>query len=476
LIPTNAFPSLVFSNPICITAPPGETNRLFVVEKHGRIIVITNLVAPTRTIFMDISSRITVQNSTESLDVGGEEGLLGLAFHPGYVSNRNFYVFYTGPATNGTSGLHDILSCFQTSVVNPNQGDANSEIRFIVQYDQAPNHNAGDLHFGADGYLYVSLGDEGGSDGQFGNTQRITNDFFSAIMRIDVDKNAGNLVPNLHASALPSLTNYAIPFDNPWVGATNFNSVTINSNQVRTEFWAVGMRNPWRFSFDPVTGQMYLGHVGQNTLEWVNLVGKGDNAGWNFFEGSIQWTNSAKLPPGFTHIPPLVEYGHTNGRSAIIGGGVYRGNRAPQMAGAYLYGDEGSSEIFMLRHSGMTVTTNIVLFKDTSALPSSFGFDPSNGDVLYCAIRSGNNSIIKRILSVIPSFNSVVLSSGNLVASGAGGLPGKSYYVLGSTDLTTPLTSWTRLATNSFDALGNFIFTNAVVEGVSQQFLRVQEP
>jgi Glucose / Sorbosone dehydrogenase. len=221
---------------------------------------------------------------------------------------------------------------------------------------------------------------------------------------------------------------------------------------------------------------MYLGHVGQNTLEWVNLVGKGDNAGWNFFEGSIQWTNSAKLPPGFTHIPPLVEYGHTNGRSAIIGGGVYRGNRAPQMAGAYLYGDEGSSEIFMLRHSGMTVTTNIVLFKDTSALPSSFGFDPSNGDVLYCAIRSGNNSIIKRILSVIPSFNSVVLSSGNLVASGAGGLPGKSYYVLGSTDLTTPLTSWTRLATNSFDALGNFIFTNAVVEGVSQQFLRVQEP
>jgi hypothetical protein len=104
--------------------------------------------------------------------------------------------------------------------------------------------------------LYVSLGDEGGSDGQFGNTQRITNDFFSAIMRIDVDKNAGNLVPNLHASALPSLTNYAIPFDNPWVGATNFNSVTINSNQVRTEFWAVGMRNPWRFSFDPVTSDV----------------------------------------------------------------------------------------------------------------------------------------------------------------------------------------------------------------------------
>jgi glucose/arabinose dehydrogenase len=474
LISTNAFPSLVFSNPVCITTPPGEMNRLFVVEKHGRIVVITNLAAPTRTIFMDISGRITVFNSSESGDVGGEEGLLGLAFHPAYASNRNFYVFYTGPATNGTSGLHDILSCFQTSATNPNQGDTNSEVRFIVQYDQANNHNAGDLHFGPDGSLYVALGDEGGSYGQYGNSQHIDNDFFSAIMRIDVDKNAGNPAPNPHASALPSLTNYAIPFDNPWIGATNFNGATVNSNQVRTEFWAVGMRNPWRFSFDPLTGQMYLGHVGQATLEWVNLVGKGDNAGWNFFEGSKQWTNN--LPTGFTHIPPLVEYGHTNGRSAIIGGVVYQGNRAPQLSGAYLYADEGSSEVWVLRHNGMTVTENTVIFKDTGALPSSFGIDPSNGDVLYTAIRSGNNSIIKRILSVIPSINSVALSEGNLVASGAGGLPGGSYYVLGSTNIASPPAGWTRLATNSFDALGNFTFTKAVAAGVSQLFLQLQTP
>ena len=112
-ISSNAFPSLAFSNPVCLTSPPGETNRLFVVEKHGRIIVVTNLLAPTRTVFMDISSRVSVVNSSESGDLNGEEGLLGLAFHPGYATNRLFYVFYTGQATNGTTGLHDILSRFE---------------------------------------------------------------------------------------------------------------------------------------------------------------------------------------------------------------------------------------------------------------------------------------------------------------------------------------------------------------------------
>ena len=194
-VPTNAFPSLVFSNPVCISSPPGETNRLFILEKHGRIIVITNLAAPTRTIFMDISNRVSVDTASESGDISGEEGLLGLAFHPGYASNRYIYLFYTGLATNGTSGLHDILSRFQTTSTNDNVGDTNSEVRYIIQYDQADNHNAGDLHFGADGYLYVSLGDEGGSYDQYGNSQHIDKNFFSAIMRIDVDKKPGNFAP-----------------------------------------------------------------------------------------------------------------------------------------------------------------------------------------------------------------------------------------------------------------------------------------
>ena len=256
---TNAF-GLTFTNPVCIVSAPGETNRLFIVERKGRIVVITNLAVPTRAIFMDISSRVTNAADTST---SGEEGLLGLVFHPGFSTNGFFYVFYRGSAlTTAGSGRHDILSRYQLSTSNPNQGDSGSEVRYIIQYDEANNHNAGDLHFGPDGYLYVSLGDEGGSYGNYTNTQRIDRDFFSAIMRIDVDKTPGNLSPNPHPSALPALTNYAIPADNPYVGTNSFNGLAVNPANVRTEFWAVGMRNPWRFSFDPATGVLYAGHVG----------------------------------------------------------------------------------------------------------------------------------------------------------------------------------------------------------------------
>src|SRR4051794_3677284 len=254
---TNAFPGLTFTNPVCLASPPGETSRLFIVEKKGRIVVITNLAAPTRTIFMDISSNVISAGDTS---VGGEEGLLGLTFHPGYATNGFFYVFYTGSATTSAGpGRHDILARYQQSGSNPNQGNPASETRYIVQFDEADNHNAGDLHFGQDAYLYVSLGDEGGGGDTYGNSQRINRDFFSAILRIDVDKKPGSLAPNAHAS-VPDLTNYAIPQDNPYVGVTNFNGSPVDPTKVRTEFWAVGMRNPWRFSFDSVTGTLYLGH------------------------------------------------------------------------------------------------------------------------------------------------------------------------------------------------------------------------
>ncbi|MEY2429525.1 MAG: hypothetical protein QOJ40_2410 [Verrucomicrobiota bacterium] len=164
------------------------------------------------------------------------------------------------------------------------------------------------------------------------NTQKIDHDFFSAIMRLDVDKNPGSLPPNPHGSALPSLTNYSIPPDNPYVGATSFNGAALNPTAVRTEFWAVGMRNSWRFSFDSATNILYLGHVGQETLEWINIVTNGANCGWNFYEGNKQWTNP--LPSGFLLNPPLIQYGHTNSRTCVIGGIVYRGSRI-----APLYGD-----------------------------------------------------------------------------------------------------------------------------------------
>src|SRR6185369_15028495 len=196
-----------------------------------------------RTIFMDIVSRV---NGSDG--IAEERGLLGLAFHPGYATNRYFYLFYTAVQSGGAFDNTNVLARFQTQAGNPNAGDTNSELRLIKQGDNQGNHNAGDLHFGLDGYLYVSLGDEGGADDNQNNSQRITNDFFSAILRIDVDKRPGNLTPNPHPA---STTNYLIPADNPFVNATTFNGVAVNSNAIRTEFWAVGMRNPWRWSFDP---------------------------------------------------------------------------------------------------------------------------------------------------------------------------------------------------------------------------------
>src|SRR5262245_43477327 len=227
---TTALGGLGFLNPTVIASPPGETNRLFIAEKTGRIVVITNLAAPTRTIFMDISSNVISAPEAIYYD---ENGLLGLAFHPGYATNGYFYVFYTGIATTPAgTGTNDILSRFRVSGSNANQGDVASEVRMIVQFDDDENHNGGDLHFGPEGYLYVGLGDEGGAYGQWGNNQRIDRDFFSAILRIDVDKRPGSLPPNPHA-ALPALTNYSIPPDNPYVGATNFNGLPVDTNKVR---------------------------------------------------------------------------------------------------------------------------------------------------------------------------------------------------------------------------------------------------
>ncbi|HKS35814.1 MAG TPA: PQQ-dependent sugar dehydrogenase [Verrucomicrobiae bacterium] len=380
---TNAFGNLLFTNPVCITSPPGETNRLFVLEKRGRIVAITNLAAPTRTIFMDITSRVVSGGDT---DVGNEQGLLGMAFHPGYATNRYFYLFYT---TTGTR--RDRLSRFEISPTDPNQGMINPEVVLIDQVDEAGNHNGGDLHFGPDGYLYVSLGDEGGGNDQFNNSQTITKDFFAGILRIDVDKRPGNLAPNAHAAAT---TNYAVPADNPFVGATNFNGATVNPAQVRTEYWAVGLRNPWRMSFDPVTGWLYCGDVGQNQREEIDIIVRGGNYGWAYREGIIAGPKAA--PPGFTSINPILDYSHSEGIS-VTGGVVYRGNRISQLFGAYVFGDYGGGgRVWATRYNGTNTTPRQLLLSDTGI--SAFGVDPSNGDVLYADLALGTNSTIDRII------------------------------------------------------------------------------
>lgn len=376
----NAFPSLLFTNPVAIVSPPSETNRLFIVERIGRIVVITNLANPTRTIFLNIAPQVAT-----SAILGEERGLLGLAFHPGYATNRLFFVFYT---TTGT--LRDRLSRFETSPTNPNQAMGSPELVLIDQVDEAGNHNGGDLHFGPDGYLYVSLGDEGDANDSLQNSQRINKDFFSGILRIDVDKR-GSLMPNTHPA---STTNYTIPTDNPFIGATNFNGLTVNSNSVRTEFWAVGLRNPWRFGFDHDTGLLYCGDVGQGAREEIDIIVRGGNYGWNYREGFIQRPNSGTPPAAFTHINPLVDYPRSLG-FAVTGGVVYRGARLAQLYGAYVYADYGSGRVWALRHQGTNVTQNQLFLTDTGI--TAFGIDPRNGDVLYADFQSGNNATIDRL-------------------------------------------------------------------------------
>jgi uncharacterized repeat protein (TIGR03806 family) len=305
--------------------------------------------------------------------------LLGLAFHPGYATNRYFYVYYTlQTSTSAGSGLHDRLARFETSISNPNQALANSEAPLITQYDEGENHNGGDLHFGPDGYLYLSLGDEGGGSGSFGNTHFITKDFFAGILRLDVDQRPGSLPPNPHAAVSG---NYAVPPDNPFIGATTFDGGVIDPAQVRTEFWAVGLRNPWRFSFDPMTGWLYCGDVGENEREEVNIILRGGHYGWNYREGSLPAVGIP--PPGVTFVDPILDYAHGSGSlegSSITGGVVYRGAKIPQLFGDYVFADYMAGSILALRYDG----TNVTNFRRLTDVPAAatFGIDPSNGDIL----------------------------------------------------------------------------------------------
>ncbi len=378
----NAFTGLNFGQPVSFATPPGEMNRLFVVNQAGTILVITNLASPNLTTFMDLSAQVF--NS-------GESGLLGLAFHPGYATNRYFFVFYSA-----TSPLRQRLSRFQTDAANPNSASTNSELLLISQVDPASNHNGADVHFGPDGLLYVSLGDGGVQNDGSRNSQIITSNFFSAIMRLDVDEpfRASSIMPNPHAANTNTgPINYRIPIDNPFIGFTNFDGRTINSNQVHTEFYAVGFRNPWRFSFDPATGWLYCGDVGQDTWEEVNVITKGGNYGWAYREATHPGPRATNTVVG-PLIDPIQEYVHISQPgdanykgNAVIGGVVYRGARFPQLYGWYVFGDNSSANIWMLRYDG----TNTVPFQRIASRSgvSAFGTDPSNGDVLMADVSGG---------------------------------------------------------------------------------------
>ena len=397
----NALPGLSFTQPLGLASPPGDTRRLFVLEKTGRVQLVpdTTAVTPTQSTFLNLPAILSPRG--ETLASGGEQGLLGLAFHPAYATNRQFYVFYS---VNKTDGLaYERVSRFLAQSGNPAAADAGSELVLIEQRDEASNHNGGGLAFGPDGYLYISLGDEGGQNDQYNNSQRIDRDFFSAIARIDVDKKSGSLAPNAHP-AVPrdaGVARYAIPPDNPWVGATAFNGSAVIPAAVRTEFWAVGLRNPWRFSFAPVTGELWCADVGQNLYERVDVIVKGGNYGWAYREGAHNGPKSASAPAGFTYLSPLYEYTHGSGTfqgNSITGGLVYRGQRLPGLDGAYLFSDYVSGHIWSLRRpaggGGGAPTVERIAGEGGVV---AFGLDPANGDPLLADIDGS------RILRLVAS-------------------------------------------------------------------------
>lgn len=403
-----AFAGMQFNRSTAMACIPGDTKRLFVCEAHGRITVIhdTSASTPVTSLFMDLPA-ILATRSGESIDIGAwqEHGLLGLAFHPQHQENGHFFIFYTVKK----AGLYSQrVSRFTVQAGNKNAVDPGSEVILIEQPDRELNHNGGDMHFGPDGYLYFSAGDEGPQYDLRENSQRIDLNFFSGIFRIDVDCLEGNALPTPHPS-IPTddgLPRYRIPADNPFLGASSFNGLPVDPAKLRAEFWATGLRSPWRFSFDPETGDLWCGDVGQDQYEEVNLVTRGGNYGWVYRDGAHE--GFRPLPEGFqgTLTDPVHEYVHAafpgdpafKGNS-VIGGLVYRGSRLGELHGAYLFGDWDSGNIWALRRDGGQMAVERI-----TGLPRIAGFalDPSNGDVL-AHLNNYGSSPIYRLSSETPA-------------------------------------------------------------------------
>lgn len=386
-----AFPGTSFAQPICVATPPGETRRLFVIEQRTGVRLIPDVTAttPTAVQFFALADYLTARG--EMLGDTFDQGLMGIAFHPGYATNRQFFLTYSARVA-GQNFIR--LSRFMTQAGNSNAVDTASEVVFLQQPDANGFHLAMDIHFGPDGYLYLSIGDGGGQNDSRGNGQTITRDFFCAISRLDVDKRPGNREPNLHV-AVPrdaGLARYSVPSDNPFVTdqpTVLFNGTNYPATSVRTEFWATGFRVPWRFSFDTQTGELWMGDVGQSAREEVNLVTRGGNYGWAWREGTLNGPRVGEQPAGFTSLPPLYEYGPGNGEFqgfSISGGLVYRGTTVSSLSGAYIFADYVSGNIWTLRRNG---GTNDVRRIAGEGGITSFGLDPATGALLAVDHNSG---------------------------------------------------------------------------------------
>ena len=360
-----------FSSPIGIEN--AGDSRLFIVERSGIIKIVNDGGETNATAFLNIDGRVT--------NNGGEQGLLGLAFHPDYANNGFFYVNYINNSGD------TVVSRFSRDATNPDLGNPNSELILLTVDQPFSNHNGGDLAFGADGYLYIALGD-GGSANDPGNRSQNLTILLGKMLRIDVDNTSNG-------------NNYAIPADNPFFGSS------INQQEI----WAYGLRNPWRFSFDSATNDLWIADVGQNEIEEINRVdfeNAGVNYGWRCYEGDDAF-NLSGCPAMSTMTFPVATYTHSNSgnfKCSITGGYRYRGTAQPNLQGLYFFADYCSNEIGILEEDG--ANWNMTFTEPYSGNGwVAFGEDV-DGELYIAGVSSG---IIYRIVDANLSVDENNLSS-----------------------------------------------------------------
>ncbi|MBK8968226.1 MAG: PQQ-dependent sugar dehydrogenase [Saprospiraceae bacterium] len=318
------------SQPVDIAAAGDGSGRLFLVEKGGTIRILDlSSYSLLPDAFLDISS--LVLNS-------GERGLLGLTFHPDYANNGYFYVNYSQAGSGNTR-----ISRFTATPPSANTADPASELPILTLAQPFTNHNGGDMAFGPDGYLYIALGDGGGS-GDPDNRAQNGMELHGKMLRIDVNSTSGG-------------NNYAIPPDNPFIG--------MQTPEILDEIWALGLRNPWRFSFDRNTGDIWIADVGQGAWEELNYQPAssqgGENYGWRCYEGNHKFNTTVGCGAVSSYVAPIFEYDHdpnTGGRS-VSGGFVYRGNEVPDLQGWYVMADYTSDNFWLIQYNGSGWTVDL---------------------------------------------------------------------------------------------------------------------
>ena len=378
------FPAAALKRTLWMSEAPDGSGRMFVVQQDGRILIIPKASDGTQTKeFLNIVDRKPF--------VDNEEGLLSLAFHPGFITNHLFYIYYN--QQNSQAGAlyprRSVISEFKVSDTDPDQADLKSERALLEVPQPFGNHKGGQVTFGPDGYLYIALGDGGLACDPFGNGQN-TASLLAKILRIDVKTRSEVQVgPNREKLA------YGIPADNPFV-----NEPDMSGLGARKEIWAYGLRNVWRYSFDHQTGELLAGDVGQDLWEEVDLITKGGNYGWSVREAMHHFKPG---PPGAQYVEPIIEYPHrpdllgqtkfskhTTGL-CVVGGYVYRGKKFPALQGVYVYGDYNLGTIWGLRqHDGKVVEYGTLLEQPKNI--ASFAED-ADGELYVLALDAGIYSI-----------------------------------------------------------------------------------